>query len=146
MNAPRAPVPSTRASSNGHASEDAMKQSRIAAIGFTAILFLLGAVHPSQKAYAQTQQPNSLAIFANDTGQINTSAYSLASMKYGLPNINDQFNVSLRYSSAAQEPTRSRYQSFVAELIGHALCPKSPVRLTKLSIAALTGRTKLQTR
>jgi len=123
-----------------------MKQSRIAAIGFTAILFLLGAVHPSQKAYAQTQQPNSLAIFANDTGQINTSAYSLASMKYGLPNINDQFNVSLRYSSAAQEPTRSRYQSFVAELIGHALCPKSPVRLTKLSIAALTGRTKLQTR
>ena len=123
-----------------------MKQSRIAAIGFTAILCLVGVPHPSQKAHAQTQKQNSLAIFANDTGQINTSAYSLASMKYGLPNINDQFNVSLRYSSSAQEPTRSRYESFVTELIGRALCPKTPVRLTVLSIATLTGRSKLQTR
>jgi len=123
-----------------------MKQSRIAAIGFTAILCLVGVLHPSQKAHAQTQKPNSLAIFANDTGQTNISAYSLASMKYSLPNFNDQFNVSLRYSSAAQEPTRSRYESFVAELIGHALCPKTPIRFTVLSIATLTGRSKLQTR
>jgi len=123
-----------------------MKQSRIAAIGFTAILCLLGALHPSQKAHAQTQQTNSLVIFANDTGQTNTSAYSLALMKYSLPNINDEFNVSPRYSTAAQEPTRSRHQSFVADLIGRALCPKTPFRLTKVSIAALTARSKLQTR
>ena len=120
-----------------------MKQSRIAAIGFAATLCLVGVLHPSQKAHAQTQKPNSLAIFANDTGQTNTSAYSLALMKYSPPNINDQFNVSLRYSSSAQEPTRSRYESFVTELIGHALCPKTPARLTVLSIAALTGRSKL---
>jgi hypothetical protein len=123
-----------------------MKQSRIVAIGFTAIVCLVGELHPFQKAHAQTQKPNSLANFANDTGQTTISAHSFTSMKYSLPNINDEFNVSVRYSSAAQEPTRSHYESVVTELIGHALCPKTPVRLTVLSIAALTGRSKLQTR
>jgi hypothetical protein len=123
-----------------------MKQSRIAGIGFTAILCLVGVLHPSQKAHAQTQKPNSLASFANYTGQTNMNAYSLAPLKYSLPNINDQFKVSLRYSSAAQEPTPSRYESFVTELVGRALCPKTSVRLTVLSIAALTGKSKLQTR
>jgi hypothetical protein len=74
------------------------------------------------------------------------SAYTFASTKYNPPNITDQFNVSLRYSSAAQEPTRSRYESSVADLIGHALCPKTAVHLTVLSVGALTGRSKLQIR
>ena len=122
-----------------------MKQSRIAAIGFAAILCLVGVLHPSQKANAQTQRPNSLAIFGNETGQTNISAYSFASMKYSLPNVDDQFNVNLEYSSVAREPTQSRYESFVTELVGHALCPKTPIRLTVLTIAVLTGRSKLQT-
>jgi len=121
-----------------------MSKSRFAAIGFTALLCLIGELQPFQQAQAQTQKPNSPVIFNDSLRQTNISAYP-----FRTPNVDDQFYGKLYYSDANQAPQRSHYDLFVEQMdstIGHALCLKNDVRFAARSIATLTERSKTQIR